>query len=99
MSRVWLATETALDRRVVLKVLSPELAHAVSADRFRQEIRLAARLSHPHIVPLLAAGTAGEHLFYTMPFIEGRSLRARLEERGELPVRDAVHVLRGVASA
>ncbi|HZJ70930.1 MAG TPA: serine/threonine-protein kinase, partial [Planctomycetota bacterium] len=99
MSRVWLATETSLGRRVVLKVLPSPLAHALSADRFRQEIRVAARLSHPHIVPLLAAGTAGELLYYSMPFIEGDSLRARLQRGGELPVREAVRVLRDVAAA
>ena len=93
MSRVFLATETALDRPVVLKVLPPELAHAVSADRFRQEIRLAARLQHPHIVPLLAAGDAGGLLYYSMPFVEGESLRTRLTRSGSaswswcLPIR------------
>ena len=71
MSRVFVATELALDRPVVLKVLPPDLAQAVSIERFRQEIRLAARLQHPHIVPLLAAGDADGLLYYTMPFIEG----------------------------
>ena len=99
MSRVFLATETALDRQVVVKLLPPELAHAVSADRFRQEIRLAARLSHPHIVPLLSAGHAGDLLYYTMPFVEGESLRARLARSGELPTREAVRLLREVADA
>ena len=99
MSRVFLATEAALDRRVVIKLLPPELAHAVSADRFRQEIRLAARLQHAHIVPLLSAGQAGGLLYYTMPLVEGESLRARLERSGELSVREAVRVLRDVAAA
>jgi serine/threonine-protein kinase len=99
MSRVFLATETALDRPVVLKVLPPELAHAVSAERFRQEIRLAARLQHPHIVQLLTAGEADGLLYYTMPFIEGESLRVRLARAGELTVRDAVGVLRDVVAA
>jgi serine/threonine-protein kinase len=99
MSCVFLATETALDREVVIKVLPPELAHAVSADRFRQEIRHAARLSHPHIVPLLSAGQAGNLLYYTMPFVEGESLRSRLARSGELATREAVRLLREVADA
>ena len=99
MSRVFLATETALDRTVVLKVLPPELVQAVSTERFRQEIRLAARLHHPHIVPLLAAGQADGLLYYTMPFVEGESLRARLAASGELPVHEAVRLLRDVAAA
>ncbi len=99
MSRVYLANETALDREVVVKVLPPELAHAVSAERFRQEIRHAARLSHPHIVQLLSAGQAGDLLYYTMPFVEGESLRTRLARSGELPIREAVRLLREVADA
>src|SRR4051794_36498051 len=78
MSRVFLATETALGRKVVIKVLPPELAAGLSVDRFRREIQLAASLQHPHIVPLLAAGPADDMLFYTMPLIEGESLRARI---------------------
>jgi serine/threonine-protein kinase len=99
MSRVFVGTETSLDRSVVIKVLPPELAHAVSADRFRQEIRLAARLQHPHIVPVLSAGEADGLLYYTMPLVEGESLRAKLARGGELPVREAVRLLRDVASA
>ncbi|HRN54528.1 MAG TPA: protein kinase, partial [Gemmatimonadaceae bacterium] len=78
MSRVFVAEELSLGRRVVLKVLTPELGHALSAARFEREMRLAARLQHPHIVPLLAADQVGETLYYTMPFIEGESLRLRL---------------------
>jgi eukaryotic-like serine/threonine-protein kinase len=99
MSRVFVATETALGRRVVLKVLAGDAAAGLSADRFRREIQLAAALQHPHIVPLLSAGTAGELLYYTMPFVEGESLRARLHRTGELPVDEAVRYLREVASA
>jgi serine/threonine protein kinase len=99
MSRVFVATETALDRPVVLKVLPPELGHAVSVDRFRQEIRLAARLQHPHIVPLHSAGEAAGLLYYTMPLVEGESLRTRLTRSGELAVKEAVRVLRDVAAA
>jgi eukaryotic-like serine/threonine-protein kinase len=99
MSRVFLATEKALRRRVVIKVLSPELARGVSADRFRLEIEVAASLQHPHIVPLLAAGEAAGHLFYTMPFVAGESLRARLSREGELPVTVAVRVLTDITRA
>ena len=99
MSRVFLATEIALDRPVVLKLLPPELASSVSTDRFRQEVRLAARLQHPHIVPLHSAGEADGLLYYTMPLIEGESLRARLARGGELPVSEAVRILRDVAAA
>ncbi len=99
MSRVFLAEETGLARRVVVKVLPPELGAGVNVDRFRRETQLAASLQHPHIVPLLTAGAAGDLLYYTMPFIEGESLRARLAREHELPVRDAVRILRDVADA
>lgn len=99
MSRVFLAEETALGRRVVLKVLSPDLAHVLSAERFEREIRVAARLQHPHIVPLLSAGRAGDVLYYTMPLVEGESLRSRLDQQGELPVAEAVRLFREVADA
>ena len=99
MSRVFLASERALRRQVVIKVLAPELARGVSADRFRLEIQVAASLHHPHIVPLLAAGEAAGHLYYTMPFVAGESLRARLAREGELPVSAAVHVLADIARA
>jgi serine/threonine-protein kinase len=104
MSRVFVATETALGRRVVIKLLSPELGAGISADRFRREIQLAARLQHPHIVPLLAAGEVkleGSNtplLYFTMPFVEGRSLRARLAN-GPLTSAEAMRVLREVADA
>ena len=99
MSRVFLATEIALGRRVVIKVLPPELAAGLSVDRFRREIQLAASLQHPHIVPVLAAGAAGGLLYYTMPMVEGESLRARLTHQGELPVGQAIRILRDVADA
>jgi TolB-like protein/tRNA A-37 threonylcarbamoyl transferase component Bud32 len=98
MSRVFLSTEIALGRRVVLKVLTPEMTEGVSIDRFRREILLAARLHHAHIVPLLSAGEAGGLPWFSMPFVEGESLRARLL-RGELPIEDVVRTLRDVASA
>jgi tetratricopeptide (TPR) repeat protein len=99
MSRVFVARERALGRTVVLKVLPPELAAGLSSERFRREIQVAASLQHPHIVPLLSAGQAGAFLYYTMPFIEGESLRTRLAQRGELPVRTAVRILGEVARA
>jgi serine/threonine-protein kinase len=99
MSRVFVAEETSLGRRVVLKVLPPDLAAGLSIDRFRREIQLAASLHHPHIVPLLSAGQAGDLLYYTMPLIEGESLRTKLAREGELPVGETVRILRDVADA
>jgi tetratricopeptide (TPR) repeat protein len=99
MSRVFLAEEVRLGRRVVVKVLPPEMAAGVSVDRFEREIQLAAKLQHPHIVPLLTAGSAGDLLYYIMPFIEGESLRARLEREGELPVPETLRILRDVLDA
>ncbi len=99
MSRVFLAEELGLGRRVVIKVLPPEMAAGVNQDRFRREIQLAARLQHPHIVPLLTAGVAGDVLYYVMPFIKGDSLRAKLTRETELPVAEAVRILREVTDA
>ncbi|MEP6507916.1 MAG: serine/threonine-protein kinase [Gemmatimonadales bacterium] len=99
MSRVFVATDTELDRKVVIKVLPPELSAGINTDRFRREIQLAARLQHPHIVPLYAAGAKDGLLYYTMPFIAGENLRTRLNKSGELPVQDATKVLREVADA
>ena len=99
MGRVFVALERQLARRVAVKVLPPELAATVSIERFRREIHLAASLQHPHIVPLLTAGEAGGLLYYTMPFIDGETLRARLARVGRLPVADAVHILRDVLDA
>ncbi len=102
MSRVFLAEERALGRRVVVKALSPELAHELSADRFAREIRLSARLQHPNIVPVLTAGIAADLPYYTMPYIEGESLRARLARlpAGErLPRAGALALLRDIARA
>jgi len=99
MSRVFVATEAALDRHVVIKVLPPDLAAGLNVDRFRREIQLAAKLQHPHIVPLLSAGAAGGLLYYTMPLIEGESLRAKLAREGELPVAEGIRILVDVADA
>ena len=99
MSRVFIAEDLRLARKVVLKVLPPELAGDVNVDRFEREIRLAARLQHPHIVPLLAAGSAGDLPYYVMPYIEGESLRTRLARDGELPLGEAVRLLGEVVDA
>jgi TolB-like protein/Tfp pilus assembly protein PilF len=97
MSRVFLARETRLGRRVVVKLLRPELAAGVSADRFEQEIQVAAQLQDPRIVPVLSAGDAGGVPFYTMPFVDGESLRSRMAR--PVPVTDAVAILRDIALA
>jgi eukaryotic-like serine/threonine-protein kinase len=99
MSRVFLAEEVRLGRQVVVKVLPPEMAAGVNVDRFEREIRLAAQLQHPHIVPLLTAGSQGDLLYYIMPHIAGESLRARLTHERELPVGEAVRILRDVCDA
>ena len=99
MSRVYLAEEVALGRQVVVKVLPPDLAAAINVERFRREIQLAAKLQHPHIVPLLSAGQAGDVLYFTMPFIEGESLRAKLGREGELPVTETIRLIRDVVDA
>ena len=99
MSRVYVAREEALGRDVVVKVLAPELAEGLSAERFDREIRLAAALQEPHIVPVLAAGVTAEGLpWYTMPYVRGESLRARLAQ-GPVPLADALAILRDVATA
>ena len=99
MSRVFVAEEARLGRRVVVKVLAPELTEGMSAERFEREIRLAARLQHPNIVPVLASGERGGLAYYTMPYVEGESLRERLAGQGRLPLDTAVSVLRDVARA
>jgi eukaryotic-like serine/threonine-protein kinase len=99
MSRVFIAEEVELRRKVVVKVLPPDMAAGLNAERFRREIQLAASLQHPHIVPLIAAGRSGDLVWYTMPLIEGHSLRAKLAREGELPIGEALRILRDVADA
>jgi tRNA A-37 threonylcarbamoyl transferase component Bud32 len=99
MSHVFLAHERALGRQVVVKVLLPELAAGVNVERFRREIKLAAQLQHPHIVPLLSAGEANGLPFFIMPYVAGESLRARIAREGELPIAETVRLLRDVVSA
>jgi serine/threonine-protein kinase len=99
MSHVFLAEESRLGRQVVIKVLPPEMGAGVNAERFEREIQLAAKLQHPHIVPLLTAGASGDLLYYVMPFIQGESLRVKLAREGELPVTEATRILRDVVDA
>lgn len=99
MSRVFVARDRTLDRSVVIKTLPPELAAEVSAERFRREVSVAARLQHPHIVPVHAAGSTGDVLYYTMPFVEGESLRARLKRESTLDVAQTLQILTDVVEA
>ncbi len=99
MATVFLAQDRRHKRPVALKVLHPQLATAVGPDRFLREIQIAARLQHPHIVPLYDSGQAGDLLYYVMPFIPGESLRQRLDREPQLPFEDAVRIARGVAAA
>jgi serine/threonine-protein kinase len=98
MSRVFVATDRSLGRKVVIKVLPPELTAGVNRERFRREIQVAAQLQHPHIVTLLSAGEDGDILYYTMPYIEGESLRHSLE-KGAFAVKDVVRILHDVIDA
>ena len=93
MATVYLAHDLKHDRSVALKVLRPELASAVGAERFPREIRTVAQFNHPHILSLYDSGEAGGFLYYVMPFVEGESLRDRLARGGELPIQDAVRIL------
>lgn len=99
MSRVFLANEVALDRKIVLKVLPSALAATVMLDRFRREIQMAAKLQHPHIVPLFSAGQVNGIPYFTMPFVNGESLRRKLGRGAGLPIPEAIRILRDVASA
>jgi serine/threonine-protein kinase len=99
MATVYLAQDLRHDRMVALKVLRPELAAVIGAERFLAEIKLTANLQHPHILPLFDSGAADSFLFYVMPFIEGESLRDRLRRDKQLPVDEAVRIATEVASA
>ena len=98
MSRVFLATETRFARPVVVKLLAPELAADLNAERFEREVQLAAKLQHANIVPLLSAGESAGLPYYLMPFIEGESLRERIRG-GLMPISEVISVLRDVARA
>ena len=97
--RVFVAEDTSLGRKVVIKILPPELAAAVNLERFKREIQLAAKLQHPNIVTVLSAGDTDGLPYYTMPLVDGESLRARISREGELPITDIVKILRDVLSA
>jgi serine/threonine-protein kinase len=99
MATVYLAHDVRHDRKVALKVLRPELAAAVGHERFLREITTTANLRHPHILPLYDSGEVGGFLFYTMPFVEGESLRDRLTREKQLPLDDALQITREVADA
>jgi len=99
MATVYLAHDARHDRRVALKVLRPELAAVIGAERFLSEIKTTANLQHPHILPLYDSGETDSFLFYVMPFVEGESLRDRLNREKQLPVPDAVHIATEIADA
>src|SRR5215510_5605428 len=98
MSRVFLADDKALERSVVIKVLHPELAAGVNAERFKREVQLSARLQHPHVVPVLTAGEVDGLPYYVMPFVKGESLRARIAA-GPMPVTEVASILADVSKA
>ena len=99
MATVYLAKDLRHDRPVAIKVLHPELSAVLGAERFLAEIKLTAALQHPHILPLFDSGAADGLLFYVMPFIDGETLRSRLEREKQLPVDDAIRLAQQVASA
>jgi non-specific serine/threonine protein kinase len=98
MAVVYLAEDLKHHRRVAIKVLKPELAATIGADRFLREIEIAARLNHPHILPLFDSGAAGDLLYYVMPFVTGESLRSLLDRQRQLSVDDALRLAREIAS-
>jgi serine/threonine-protein kinase len=99
MATVFLARDLKHDRPVALKVLLPELAASLGPDRFQREIRFAARLQHPHILTVLDSGETAGQLWFTMPYVEGESLRARLRREGQLALKDALRIAREAAQA
>src|SRR5437667_3304498 len=99
MATVFLARDLRHGRLVAIKVLRPEIAAALGPERFLREIELAARLTHPHILPLHDSGTAQGSLYYVMPYVEGETLRERVEREGQLPLEQAVQIAREVADA
>ena len=99
MATVYLADDLKHDRKVAIKVLRPDLAASLGHERFHREVKIAAQLQHPHILPLLDSGAAADLLYYVMPYVEGQSLREKLDKEGELPVGDALRVLRDVVDA
>ncbi len=99
MATVYLATDVRHERQVAIKVLHPDLAATIGADRFEREIRLAAKLQHPHILGLYDSGAADGLLYYVMPFVQGESLRDKLDREKQLPIEEAIQVILEVADA
>src|SRR5215207_932599 len=99
MATVYRAIDLKHHRPVAIKLLRPELAASIGTERFLREIELAARLQHPHILPLYDSGSAGGFLYYVMPFVEGESLRDRFDRDKVLPLAATVQLIREVASA
>ncbi len=99
MATVYLAHDLKHDRKVAVKVLREELSASLGKERFLREIKVAAALQHPHILPLYDSGAADGLLFYVMPYVDGLSLRDKLTKEGELPIGDAVRILRDIADA
>src|SRR5215211_6739422 len=99
MATVYLAQDLKHDRQVAIKVLRPELAAVIGAQRFLSEIRTTANLQHPHILPLFDSGEVNGTVFYVMPFVAGESLRDRLTREQQLPIDDALRIVREVAGA
>ena len=99
MATVYLARDLRHDRRVAIKVLKPELGAVLGVDRFLAEIKVTANLQHPNLLPLFDSGEANGLLFYVMPFVEGESLRAKLDREQQLPIDEAVRIAMAVASA
>src|SRR5688500_12387440 len=99
MATVYLADDVKHRRQVAIKVLKPDVSAAIGRERFLREIEIAARLNHPHIVPLFDSGAAGDLLYYVMPYVSGESLRARLRREPQLPLDEALRLTREVAGA
>src|SRR2546430_9420377 len=99
MATVHLAFDLKHPRKVAVKVLRPELAATLGADRFTQEIETVAQFQHPHILPLLDSGEASGFLYYVMPYVEGEPLRDRLAPHGEVPLHDAANILVEIVDA
>src|SRR5678815_5054647 len=98
MATVFLAQDTKHERVVALKVLHPDLAASLGPDRFLREIKLAARLNNPHILPLFDSGDADGLLYYVMPYVEGESLRERLDRENKIPIDEAIRLTQGTVS-
>ena len=99
MATVYLAHDVKHDRKVALKVLRPELAAVIGGERFLQEIKVTANLQHPHILPLHDSGEADTFLYYVMPYIEGDTLREKLDRERQLAIEDAIEITRSISSA